>query len=303
MWLCIIFIPVASVDKFHRVHGNLRLFPKLSSQYSFFCGMHKNRTVTDPIIYPQYNGYHNDNFENPGHAWQASNPSEEPLSTSRGAWGIRLDHPSSFSFLSIFENLKRLVYRPPFASETHHFPSSFVRRNRSPCASAAGPSTARFLIMCIFWYTTSALSSNTGKAILEQFRYPVTLTIIQFGFVAFCCLLIMTPAINFGKLRSPTVAIFRATLPMGAFQVGGHMFSSMAISRIHVSTVHTIKVCRILIFPPLHCSNDAKGIVTTLHRRRVRTSLWGQILSKDLSIVASLDYRSHACIHLRCFRV
>ncbi|KAH0836539.1 TPT-domain-containing protein [Lanmaoa asiatica] len=51
----------------------------------------------------------------------------------------------------------------------------------------------------------------------------------------------MTPAINFSKLRSPTIAILRATLPMGAFQVGGHMFSSMAISRIHVSTVHTIK--------------------------------------------------------------
>ncbi|KAG6381492.1 triose-phosphate transporter family-domain-containing protein [Boletus reticuloceps] len=51
----------------------------------------------------------------------------------------------------------------------------------------------------------------------------------------------MTPAINFSKLRSPTVAILKATLPMGAFQVGGHMFSSIAISRIHVSTVHTIK--------------------------------------------------------------
>jgi hypothetical protein len=29
------------------------------------------------------------------------------------------------------------------------------------------------------------------------------------------------------------------------FQVGGHMFSSMAISRIPVSSVHTIKVRRI----------------------------------------------------------
>jgi len=42
-------------------------------------------------------------------------------------------------------------------------------------------------------------------------------------------------------LRRPNRAIFRATLPMGAFQVGGHIFSSMAISRIPVSTVHTIK--------------------------------------------------------------
>jgi len=40
----------------------------------------------------------------------------------------------------------------------------------------------------------------------------------------------------------PTRAIVNKTLPMGMFQVGGHMFSSMAISRIPVSTVHTIKV-------------------------------------------------------------
>jgi solute carrier family 35 protein E1 len=29
---------------------------------------------------------------------------------------------------------------------------------------------------------------------------------------------------------------------MAAFQVGGHIFSSLAISRVPVSTVHTIKV-------------------------------------------------------------
>ncbi|KAG9312827.1 triose-phosphate transporter family-domain-containing protein [Chiua virens] len=158
--------------------------------------------------------------------------------------GIRSDYPSPFPFSSILDSIKRLLSRRPLSSDAHQFPPPFVRRTQSPLTSTGGPSiasTARFLIMCIFWYTTSALSSNTGKTILEQFRYPVTLTIIQFGFVASCCLIIMTPAINFSKLRSPTMAILRATLPMGAFQVGGHMFSSMAISRIHVSTVHTVK--------------------------------------------------------------
>ncbi|EGN96687.1 hypothetical protein SERLA73DRAFT_140389 [Serpula lacrymans var. lacrymans S7.3] len=102
-------------------------------------------------------------------------------------------------------------------------------------------STFRFALLCAFWYTTSALSSNTGKTILTQFRYPITLTIIQFGFVAFFCLLLMSPALGFSKLRPPTKAIVWSTLPMGMFQVGGHVSSSMAISRIPVSTVHTIK--------------------------------------------------------------
>ncbi|KAI0075311.1 TPT-domain-containing protein [Panus rudis PR-1116 ss-1] len=91
------------------------------------------------------------------------------------------------------------------------------------------------------WYTSSALSSNTGKVILNQFRYPVTLTFVQFGFVAAYCLLFMSPVIRFSTLRKPTKAILQSTFPMGCFQVGGHIFSSMAISRIPVSTVHTIK--------------------------------------------------------------
>lgn len=77
---------------------------------------------------------------------------------------------------------------------------------------------------------------------MNQFRYPITLTFVQFFFVASYCALFMSPLVGFSKFRPPTRAIFNATLPMGAFQVGGHIFSSMAISRIPVSTVHTIKV-------------------------------------------------------------
>lgn len=104
------------------------------------------------------------------------------------------------------------------------------------------PDTVRFVLLCALWYSSSALSSNTGKVIMNQFPYPVTLTFVQFGFVAGFCLIFMSPAVQFSKLRAPTKAIIRDTLPMGCFQVGGHIFSSMAISRIPVSTVHTIKV-------------------------------------------------------------
>ncbi|KAG7093999.1 hypothetical protein E1B28_007628 [Marasmius oreades] len=102
-------------------------------------------------------------------------------------------------------------------------------------------SNVRFVFLCALWYTSSALSSNTGKAILIQFRYPITLTFVQFGFVAFYCLLFMSPIIRFSRLRSPTKPILKDTLVMGMFQVVGHIFSSIAISRIPVSTVHTIK--------------------------------------------------------------
>ncbi|KAJ3491376.1 hypothetical protein NLI96_g760 [Meripilus lineatus] len=150
------------------------------------------------------------------------------------SWALhRLSHLRK-SVLRRFPSLQALLSsrRPSLTSST------------SISASApAFPSgdTIRFIVLCGLWYTSSALSSNTGKAIMNQFRYPITLTFVQFGFVAAYCLLFMSPIVNFTKLRRPTKAILTSTFPMGCFQVGGHIFSSMAISRIPVSTVHTIK--------------------------------------------------------------
>jgi solute carrier family 35 protein E1 len=101
----------------------------------------------------------------------------------------------------------------------------------------------RFVFLCSLWYFSSAMSSNTGKVIMNQFRYPITLTFVQFAFVASYCLLCTTGPVGISRFRRPTRAILRNTFPMALFQVGGHIFSSMAISRIPVSTVHTIKVC------------------------------------------------------------
>lgn len=114
--------------------------------------------------------------------------------------------------------------------------------------SAPSPDTVRFVLLCGLWYLSSALSSNTGKAIMNDFRFPVTLTFVQFGFVAAYCLLFLSPAVQFSTLRRPTKEILKSTFPMGCFQVGGHIFSSMAISRIPVSTVHTIKVSTVVCF-------------------------------------------------------
>ncbi|GJJ11516.1 hypothetical protein Clacol_005749 [Clathrus columnatus] len=55
------------------------------------------------------------------------------------------------------------------------------------------------------------------------------------------CLLCMSPGVRLSQLRAPTKAVIQSTVPMAVFQVGGHIFSSVAIARIPVSTVHTIK--------------------------------------------------------------
>ncbi|WVQ81538.1 hypothetical protein IAT38_003662 [Cryptococcus sp. DSM 104549] len=111
-----------------------------------------------------------------------------------------------------------------------------------PPISMPGFATIRFISLCFLWYACSAISNNTGKVILNNFKYPVTLTLIQFFFVALLCAICSRKELGWtGRLRRPTKSILRGTLPLAAFQVGGHIFGSMAISRVPVSTVHTIK--------------------------------------------------------------
>lgn len=175
----------------------------------------------------------NQGFDLPnGHSWKS--PSVLPIHEKGSESGL-LKAAASFA-LGALSLIKKRVSRS-FSSRQNS------TRPMSNSSFITGISTnITFILLCCLWYTTSALSSTTGKAILNEFRYPITLTFVQFGFVAFYCLLLMSPVIRFSKLRSPTKTILRDTIPMGVFQVGGHVFSSMAISRIPVSTVHTIKV-------------------------------------------------------------
>lgn len=191
-----------------------------------------------------YNNYSSANaFDNQplnsGEGWQATFLGEKPLASALNG-GIPYARQSSSRLARFRKFLSRYSIFSDLASA-----SSNSRRSIGPLTTpspyASAVSMSRFILLCSFWYTTSALSSNTGKTILNQWDHPVTLTIIQFAFVAGYCLLFMSPVIQFTKLRTPTGAILRSTLPMGMFQVGGHMFSSIAISKIPVSTVHTIK--------------------------------------------------------------
>ncbi|KAF9405466.1 suppressor of loss of ypt1, partial [Podila epigama] len=94
-------------------------------------------------------------------------------------------------------------------------------------------------LLCLAWYLSSAVTNNIGKQIMNQFRYPVTLTFIQFVFVSMFCFLSGTVGLT--KIRSPTVGILQMTAPLVGFQVVGHVFSSVAISHVPLSVVHTIK--------------------------------------------------------------
>lgn len=191
-------------------------------------------------------------------------------------------------FSSAYKKALALASNPSQALPSHNknpsndLPSAYA--NGSPSAATSALSripnaeALRYAGLCALWYASSALSSNTGKSIMARFRYPVTLTLIQFGFVAgycvlFCLVREKLHELNAGNIghkswardskrrssisqldwslmdglsawgiKKPSKTALHGTLVMSFFQIAGHVFSSMAIARVPVSTVHTIKV-------------------------------------------------------------
>ncbi|KAF7195711.1 putative transporter C83.11 [Pseudocercospora fuligena] len=118
--------------------------------------------------------------------------------------------------------------------------------------SLKAPVSFKLVLLCAFWYSTSILTNTSSKAILTALPKPVTLTIIQFALVSFWCIFLSwlakrnatirnaAPVLKNG-IRKPNKDIIMATLPLTAFQIGGHILNSDAMSKIPVSLVHTIK--------------------------------------------------------------
>ncbi|KAJ3415450.1 suppressor of loss of ypt1 [Chytridiales sp. JEL 0842] len=99
----------------------------------------------------------------------------------------------------------------------------------------------KFSALCVLWYSSSAITNNIGKQLLNVFWFPVTLTYAQFGFVSVLSMSVSYFRLGFGKIRVPSLEVIRTTAPLSGFLIMGHVFSSMAISRVPVSFVHTIK--------------------------------------------------------------
>jgi hypothetical protein len=119
--------------------------------------------------------------------------------------------------------------------------SAFAPRSRFRFSTGSILQALRLPAICLCWYLSSAVTNNIGKQIMNQFRYPITLTFVQFWFVSVFCFL-AGAVFNTTKIRRPTRAILEMTAPLVGFQVVGHVFSSVAISRVPLSVVHTVKV-------------------------------------------------------------
>lgn len=196
---------------------------------------------------------------------------------------VDMDPSSSFYGRSSRPSLSSLVTdaRRSMRSNFDRQPSGSNQRSWSAYLKASlamsrvgipSPKTGAFILSCLLWYFSSALSSNTSKALLSSnkhiqprppplFPYPVTLTLAQFFFVHIFSSAISSPNVMrwIPGVRRPVTRIVKDPgrerlldmAKLSAFNVVGHALSSIALSRVPVSTVHTIKVSACFCSPSL----------------------------------------------------
>ncbi|KAA8564500.1 hypothetical protein EYC84_011427 [Monilinia fructicola] len=158
------------------------------------------------------------------------------------------------------------------------------------------PVSPKLIILCIVWYLSSALTNTSSKSILNAFPKPATLTLIQFAFVAFYCLFFSWLSSTFPQLKTaipslrhgiryPTKEVIMTTLPLAAFQIGGHLLSSTATAKIPVNHV-PINSINLIFF----CYSSGLAFLVT-------SPIWfwseGITLLGDFFHDGSLDLSSH----------
>lgn len=154
----------------------------------------------------------------------------------------RLGHTSHGRQKSLSEALRTIRTRKGSVSQHAHEIADALKAPLSP----------KLIMLCGVWYMTSIFTNMSSKAILTALPRPITLTTVQFAFVSGWCLVLAAfarkyprikytmPFLKYG-IRPPSKELVLATLPLTCFQIGGHILSADATSRIPVSLVHTIK--------------------------------------------------------------
>ncbi|KAK3293303.1 triose-phosphate transporter family-domain-containing protein [Chaetomium fimeti] len=190
----------------------------------------------------------------PGQRWQQNNlmPGNGDASHA-GRWHARRDSRVRWAPRAALSGSSGHSKKASISNAVHRMRSASMSQNAQEIAGALrAPVSWKLIGLCVMWYWSSALTNTSSKAILTAFDKPATLTLVQFGFVSSYCLLFSWLASTFPRLRAavpalkhpiraPSRDVIRTTLPLAAFQIGGHLLSSNATSKIPVSLVHTIK--------------------------------------------------------------
>nr|CAG4651062.1 EOG090X07UV [Simocephalus serrulatus] len=102
---------------------------------------------------------------------------------------------------------------------------------------------SRIFILCVFWYLISSSNNVIGKLVLNEFPYPMTLTMVQLLSIS----LYSGPLLKFWKIRPGLQSSFskdyywKLIIPLAFGKFLSSVFSHISIWKVPVSFAHTVK--------------------------------------------------------------
>ncbi|XP_064627025.1 solute carrier family 35 member E1 homolog isoform X2 [Lineus longissimus] len=116
-----------------------------------------------------------------------------------------------------------------------------IDRNNMPDADTYRDCT-RIIFLCMAWYSVSATNNVVGKMLLNDFPYPVTVTMIQLLSISFY----LPPILKCQNFKDTTRHIswsywWKMILPLGLGKFFASVSSHISIWKVPVSYAHTVK--------------------------------------------------------------
>jgi len=100
--------------------------------------------------------------------------------------------------------------------------------------------------LLIVWYFTSSFANNLTKSILEEnvFPFPLSLTIMQFGFIVlFSAVLFISMPSKFKYETVDFQTLKNILIPLCISQILAQSLTQISIQQVPVSFTHTVKAC------------------------------------------------------------
>ncbi|XP_071547741.1 solute carrier family 35 member E1 homolog [Panulirus ornatus] len=104
-----------------------------------------------------------------------------------------------------------------------------------------GSEIARVILLCIIWYLVSSSNNVVGKTLLNEFPYPMTVTMVQLMSIT----LYSSPVLKWMGVRRRADISWsyykRIIIPLAFGKFIASVFSHVSIWRVPVSYAHTVK--------------------------------------------------------------
>ncbi|KAH8373641.1 solute carrier family 35 member E1 homolog [Drosophila serrata] len=97
------------------------------------------------------------------------------------------------------------------------------------------------LLMCLFWYVISSSNNVIGKMVLNEFPFPMTVTLVQLCSIT----LYSGPFFNLWRIRKyqeiPRPYFYRLIVPLAVGKLLASVTSHISLWKVPVSYAHTVK--------------------------------------------------------------